>query len=144
MTISLQNTALSKGSFHENTAELLMHLSLIYDIYIIIHVNTEEDSYPIQRLLMDEGLFSSDAGLDSRKILFCQTEEGKIHIIRHIEPFNHIEGGLENDDGEEIVDKLKPFVTKITWITQRDVKKPHVDVAKSLLNTSVAREVMRK
>jgi hypothetical protein len=121
-----------------------MHLSLIYDIYIIIHVDAEEDATPFQRLMMDEGLFSSDAGLDSRKILFCQTEEGKIHIIRHIEPFCHIEGGLENDDGEEIVDKLKPFVSKITWITQRDVTKPHVDIAKSLLNTSVAREVMRK
>ncbi|EIE83545.1 hypothetical protein RO3G_08250 [Rhizopus delemar RA 99-880] len=78
-----------------------------------------------------------------------------MHIIRHIESSVHIEGGWEQDDGEEIVKKLKPFMNKIIWITTKARKDPlkheenrsglghNIELAEKLLDTSVAREVMQ-
>lgn len=147
-------------AFRENAAALLTQLSYIYDIYIIVHVNSEEERESIKVLLENAGLFTSNQELDNRKVIFCQEEEGKIHIIRHIEPFIHIEGGWEKDDGEDIVKKLRPFVHKIVWVItkrRRDSFKPgriseadksilghNVEVSELLLTSSIAREALGK
>lgn len=94
---------------------------------------------------------------DHRKVIYCSEEEGKVHIIRHIEPSIHIEGGWEMDDDEEIVKKLKPFVHKIIWLMtkkRRDSFKPenikqddhsilgaNVELSDSLINTSITQKV---
>ncbi|KAI8988763.1 hypothetical protein BDB01DRAFT_701263, partial [Pilobolus umbonatus] len=79
-----------------------------------------------------------------------------VHIIRHIEPHIHVEGGWEMDDGEDIVRKLKPFIHKIIWIIskrRRDSFKPqsidekdrdrigiNIEMSETLTDTSIARE----
>jgi hypothetical protein len=144
-------------AFQENSIQLLTRLSYLYDIYVIVHVNSPEEQEGIQELLANAtgGLFTYL--IDPRKIIYCSEEEGKIHIIRHIEPFVHIEGGWEMDDGEDIVKKLKPFVTKIIWVMTRrridsfrpaNVKEAdralvgaNVELSESLIDNSVAREV---
>ncbi|KAI7907175.1 uncharacterized protein BX663DRAFT_427048 [Cokeromyces recurvatus] len=168
MTISLKNarTVLWNPStdvdtpiygFRENIIHLLVQLSYLYDIYIIVHVNSEEEKTSIQSLLTNGLLSIADHHIDSRKIIYCSEEEGKIHIVRHLEPFIHIEGGWEVDDGEDIVKKLKPFVHKIIWILtkrRRDSFKPenirqedrhmlgqNIEISESLIDTSVAQEV---
>lgn len=144
-------------AFQEHSIQLLTRLSYLYDIYVIVHVNSQEEQEGIQKLLTHAtgGLFTDL--IDPRRIIYCSEEEGKIHIIRHIEPFIHIEGGWEMDDGEDIVQKLKPFVTKIIWIItrrRRDSFRPdnaknterarlgaNVELSDSLKDTSIAREV---
>ncbi|CAO3690956.1 hypothetical protein G6F70_006280 [Rhizopus microsporus] len=168
MTISLKNTVLwnpssdaSMYAFHENAVQLLSKLTHLYDIYVIIHVSSDEERRVIQSLLENAQLFTEkkESTLDSRKVLFCSEEEGKMHIIRHIEPSVHIEGGWERDDGEEIVKRLKPFVNRIIWVVtrrRRDSFRPenvkeedqailghNIEVSEKLIDTSVACEVMQ-
>ncbi|KAG0746850.1 hypothetical protein G6F62_001617 [Rhizopus arrhizus] len=165
MTISLKNTVLwnpssdvSMYAFHEKSLQLLERLSYLYEIYLIIHVNSEEERNHIQTLLENSqgNIFAKSGGcIDYRKIIYCSEEEGKMHIIRHIESSVHIEGGWEQDDGEEIVKKLKPFMNKIIWIITKARKDSlkheetrgglghNIELVEKLLDTSVAREVMQ-
>jgi hypothetical protein len=144
-------------AFQEHSIQLLTQLSYLYDIYVLVHVNSKEEQSNIEALLSNASIFSDL--LDYRKVIFCSEEEGKIHIIRHIEPFIHIEGGWEMDDGEEIIKKLKPFVHKIIWLMtkrRRDSFRPehikqddrsilgaNVELSDSLINTSIAQEVIQ-
>ncbi|KAI9360136.1 hypothetical protein BD770DRAFT_362208 [Pilaira anomala] len=157
ITVSLKNTVLWNPSpdvdtpmygFQEKSIQTLTRLSYLYDLYIIVQVNSDEEKGNIQQLLenassVDGLLFDS---VDKRKILYCSEEEGKIHIVRHIEPFIHVEGGWEKDDGEEIVSKLKPFVSKIIWIMAKrrlDLVTPmkNIELSDLLIETSIAQEV---
>lgn len=134
--------------FQEKSIQTLTRLSYLYDLYIIVQVNSDEEKGNIQQLLenassVDGLLFDS---VDKRKILYCSEEEGKIHIVRHIEPFIHVEGGWEKDDGEEIVNKLKSFVSKIIWIMAKrrlDLVIPmkNIELSDLLIETSIAQEV---
>ncbi|KAI8639017.1 hypothetical protein BD408DRAFT_435562 [Parasitella parasitica] len=166
MTISLKNTVLWNPSpdvetpiyaFQEHSIQLLNGLSCLYDIHVIVHVNSKEEQSHIEELLGNAAVFSDL--LDHRKVIYCSEEEGKIHIIRHIEPHIHIEGGWEKDDGEDIVKALKPHVSKIIWLMtkrRRDSFRPenikqedrsivgtNVELSDSLINTSIAQEVIQ-
>ncbi|KAI7886072.1 hypothetical protein K492DRAFT_217167 [Lichtheimia hyalospora FSU 10163] len=163
MTLSLKNTVLWNPSsdvdtpnhaFQEKAVTMITRLAQLYDIYTIIHINSDEERDQIYELLTKAGLLDV---LDNRKILQCSTEEGKIHMIRHIEPHVHIEGGWELDDGEDIVRKLRPFVAKLVWVITRrrrssfnqarlkesdqGILGPNVELTEKLLDTSFAREV---
>ncbi|CAO3650197.1 unnamed protein product [Cunninghamella blakesleeana] len=164
VTISLKNTVLWNPSsdvsspnhaFHEHGHELLLELMKQHDVYIIIHVNDEEQKEQMENLLENAGL---EPMMDPRKVLFCSTEEGKIHLVRHLEPHIHIEGGWEYDDGEDIIRKLRPFIPKLIWVitkrrrssfNQKQNLKPddqgilgsNVELTDHLLDTSFAKEL---
>ncbi|KAI9303375.1 hypothetical protein BJ944DRAFT_268521 [Cunninghamella echinulata] len=167
VTISLKNTVLWNPSsdvtspnhaFHEHGHELLSELVKQHDVYIIIHVNNEEQKEHMEHLLENANINQ----LDPRKVLFCSTEEGKIHLVRHLEPQIHIEGGWEEDDGEDIIRKLRPFIPKLIWVItkrrrssfntskkqQQSLKPedqgilgPNVELTDHLLDTSFAKEL---
>ncbi|KAI8344850.1 hypothetical protein BC941DRAFT_366443 [Chlamydoabsidia padenii] len=160
VTISLKNTILWNPSsdtsspnyaFHEHGQSLLSQLCKQHLVTIIIHVSDEEEKQQMEQLL------DSVEGLDRQRILFCSTEEGKIHLIRHLESQIHIEGGWECDDGEDIVRKLRPFVQKVIWvITKRrrssfnqsnlkvddqGILGANVELTDHLVDTSLARDL---
>ncbi|RUS32877.1 hypothetical protein BC938DRAFT_473950 [Jimgerdemannia flammicorona] len=185
MTISMKNTILWNPSsdfnspnhaFHEHSVTLLTRLSQHYHIFLIIHATSDADKSQILTLLNSAKIFqksrrsptsptspklrttNSDSLdlLDTRKILFCSTEEGKTHMVRHLDPAVHIEGGWEMDDGEEIVRSLRKHVPRVIWcITRRrrssfgvgpkpkdeGVVGPNVEVVEKIVESSVAREV---
>ncbi|KAI8806742.1 hypothetical protein BJ742DRAFT_350440 [Cladochytrium replicatum] len=102
LTISVKNIILWNPSpdprnpnyaFNEALLPYLQKLyaSQLYDIYLITVVSSDKEEEQITELLSSStsGLVSN--GLDPRKILFCETEEGKSHIVRHIEPHIHVE-----------------------------------------------------
>ncbi|CEG75515.1 hypothetical protein RMATCC62417_10543 [Rhizopus microsporus] len=153
LTISIKNTILWNPSrdvnipnhaFHENTISLLTKLSQNYDIYVIIHMNTKQEQDQIDNLLYNSNLFKC---VDSRKVLYCSTEQGKIHIIRHIEPSIHIEGGWELEDGNDIVKQLRND-TQVIWILPNQKRQSlysdqynDIEISDHVLNTSVAKSV---
>ncbi|KAG2179763.1 hypothetical protein INT43_003546, partial [Umbelopsis isabellina] len=163
MTISLKNTILWNPSsdvnspnhaFHERSTYLLQQLSSHYHIYIIVHMNSPQERELIDEMLTNSGMFKF---IDRRKLLYCETEEGKIHMIRHLEPAVHVEGGWEQDDGEDIVRKIRTFVGKVVWVITRrrrssfgkngvkagdeDIIGPNVEITEKLIESSLAREV---
>ncbi|KAL0095297.1 hypothetical protein F4703DRAFT_1938622 [Phycomyces blakesleeanus] len=143
-------------AFHENGAILLLRLAQANEVYLIIHIHSEDERHQIQKLLENASLVGPRL-IDSRRILYCSTEQGKIHLIRHIEPAIHIEGGWELDDGEDIVRKVRPFVNKLIWVVTRrrrtsfnqsklkesdeGVMGHNVELTDKLSDTSLAQEV---
>jgi len=162
MSISLKNTILWNPSsdvnspnhaFQEKATHLLQQLSNYYHIYIIVHMNSAQERNQIDEMLTNSGIFKF---IDRRKLLYCETEEGKIHMIRHLEPAVHIEGGWENDDGEDIVRKIRTFVGKVVWVITRrrrssfgkdgvkdgdeGIMGPNVEITEKLIESTLARE----
>lgn len=126
-------------AFHENTIPLLVRWSSAFDIYVIAHTTTPQDKHQIETLLNNSNLFNF---IDSRKVLYCSSEQGKLHLIKQIEPSVHIEGGWELEDGSDIVQRLED--TRVIWILPNQKKRElyqHFDmeITDHVLNTSVAR-----
>ncbi|KAI7865116.1 uncharacterized protein EV154DRAFT_533573 [Mucor mucedo] len=144
MTISLKNTVLWNPSsdvntpnhaFHENTVPLLNRLAQIHDIYVIIHMNSDKERHQITQLLNN----NPNLLLDSRKILHCSSEQGKLHLIRHLQPHIHVEGGTESDDGSFIINQLDNVEQKI-WIKKNTplMGNDQLQLADSILKTWIA------
>lgn len=149
MTISLKNTVLWNPSrdvntpnhaFHENTVLLLNKLAQVYDIYVMIQMSHELERHQIQQLLNNANL-----AIDSRKILYCSTEQGKLHLIKHIQPSIHVEGGGELDDGQFIIDQLKNSnIEQRIWVTSSDnhtTTDSNLQCVDNILKTSIAKQV---
>ncbi|CAG8493812.1 12708_t:CDS:2 [Ambispora gerdemannii] len=120
MSISLKDTLIWNPSndpdspnyaFVENVLALLQVLTKSYDIHLVAPVRNDQEKEQILSLFRNADLFSS---IDERKVLFCETEEGKIHIVRHLESPIHIEGGTA-----ETVDLVRGFVERIVWINSK-------------------------
>ncbi|CAG8453745.1 12045_t:CDS:2 [Acaulospora morrowiae] len=123
MSISMKNVLLWNPSpdpeapnhaFYENIVPFLHHLSQSYVIHLVCPINSSREKEQILGLLRNANLFSSNA-IDERRVLFCETQDGKIHIIRHLEASVHIEGGT---NGEETVEMVRGFVEKVIWVMQ--------------------------
>ncbi|KAL9543283.1 hypothetical protein PS6_009374 [Mucor atramentarius] len=153
LTISLKNTILWNPSrdvnnpnhaFHENTVSLLNKLAQLYDIYVIIHMNSNEERNQIHQLLVNANLLNPLV-IEECKVLWCSSEKGKLHLIKHINPSIHIEGGWENDNGREIIENLQ--VERMIWIGHQqkavpmNTTKTNVEIAVQILYTSVAKQV---
>jgi hypothetical protein len=73
-----------------------------YDIYLISVVSSTEEEENIRSLIQVSGWLKH--GLDSSKILFCSTEQGKVHMVRHVDPSLHM------DWNPEVLIELSPFI----------------------------------
>ncbi|KAJ3322759.1 hypothetical protein HDU76_013808 [Blyttiomyces sp. JEL0837] len=115
MTISVQNVILWNPSpdpthpnyaFNESALPYLQQLSQSprYIIHLIAVVSSDAEESQITNLLSSSGLF--DMGLDHRRVIFCESEEGKRHIVRHLEPFTHV------DSNDETLVAVAPFVRR--------------------------------
>ncbi|KAI9098054.1 hypothetical protein DFS34DRAFT_619458 [Phlyctochytrium arcticum] len=87
------------------------------EVYLLMVVNSDEEEVQIVSLLESSGLFNS--GLDSRRVLFCSTEEGKGHMIRHIEPLVHV------DNCDVVIQKLVQHVGHVVRVRKRVSLKQH-------------------
>ena len=117
---------------------LLNRLAQVYDIYVMVQMASESERHQIQRLLNNAHLM-----LDPRKILYCSTEQGKMHLIQHIQPFMHIEGGSETNDGRQLLEQLVHVEQKI-WIKSNATEKDNTDTiqcADNLLTSCIAKQV---
>ncbi|KAI7904780.1 uncharacterized protein BX663DRAFT_503518 [Cokeromyces recurvatus] len=148
MSISLKNTVLWNPStdmntpnhaFYENTISLLIHLSRLYDIYLIIHVISKQEREQIQRLLINANLFHLF------KIFYCDSEQTKLNFIQNIQPIIHVEGGWEKDNGKYVVNKLENQVKYIIWITSLSDNinnNNFIELSNHILSTSIAKQVV--
>ena len=98
--------------------------SELYNIHIIIVVESELEVTQITNLMNSSGLAA--AGLDTRRMLFCDTEEGKSHIVRHIEPAIHL------DSNDDVISRLAPFVNRIVRVRQQSKEESGTTTGASL------------
>ncbi|KAJ3001543.1 hypothetical protein HKX48_002815 [Thoreauomyces humboldtii] len=75
------------------------------NIYLITVVTSDEEEEQIRALLDASNLYAY--GLDVRRVLFCSTEEGKAHVVRHVDPAVHV------DSNDDVIARLAPFIRRI-------------------------------
>ncbi|ORX91408.1 hypothetical protein K493DRAFT_317280 [Basidiobolus meristosporus CBS 931.73] len=80
-----------------------------FDVYLILTVQDQEQADSIKNELQHANFFSL---LDIQKLLFSQTTEGRGHMVRHIEPYIHIDSDIA------IVEKVAPFIPRCIYLDQ--------------------------
>ncbi|KAJ3044002.1 hypothetical protein HDV00_003530 [Rhizophlyctis rosea] len=122
ITISMKNIILWNPSpdpqtpnhaFIEGALPFLLALvsSPYYIVHLIMVVSSDKEQQYIERLLQKSNLYTS--GLDKRRVLFCETEEGKAHIVRSISPALHM------DNNDSVIRMVSPFVNVALRVRKR-------------------------
>lgn len=78
------------------------------DLYIIVHIANDASEIAVKDALRNAGIYS--AGMDERKTLFCETVNGRVSMVRQLEPHLHI------DPNPDIVTNLQRFVKFVALI----------------------------
>ncbi len=104
---------LSDGaSLHPSAARLLSALCwAASDVYIIAHVSDDVGAAAVAGALDAAGALGHDRGqLPRNRLLFCSTLEGKVALVRQIEPDLHV------DAASRTVDDLARFAPRLLHI----------------------------
>ncbi|KAJ1557617.1 hypothetical protein HK405_015573, partial [Cladochytrium tenue] len=91
-----------------------------YVVHLVAVVSSDREQAQIRALLARSGLLGGSAanggaggaGLDSRRVLFCDTETGKAVMVRHIAPHTHVDADA---DGAAAV---APHVKRVVLVTR--------------------------
>ncbi|KAJ3167326.1 hypothetical protein HDU88_002246 [Geranomyces variabilis] len=131
VTISMKNIivwnpspdpATPNHAFRESALPYLQSLVKLQNPRIQIHlitvVSSDEEEVQIRELLKASGLYAD--GLDERRVLFCGTEEGKAHLVRHIEPAVHV------DQNDEVIERLAPYVKRLVRVRRTVIGSPQL------------------
>eukprot|EP00842_Homolaphlyctis_polyrhiza_P001462 jgi/Hompol1/2316/HPOL_002201-RA len=68
-----------------------------YQVTLITLVRSDEEEAQVRALLTASGLLQTPAqhhspvSIDPRRVLFCETQEGVAHMVRHIAPDVHVD-----------------------------------------------------
>ncbi|XP_049851515.1 uncharacterized protein LOC126326128 [Schistocerca gregaria] len=60
------------------------------DVYLLTKCGSDQEESQIRQLLIQENI----SGLEPHKLLFCETEAGRIHMVRQLEPDLVVSGSL--------------------------------------------------
>ncbi|KAJ3281902.1 hypothetical protein HDU79_010395 [Rhizoclosmatium sp. JEL0117] len=82
-------------------------------VHLISTVINPTQTELILDLLRSNGLFSK--GLDQRRVLFCDTVQGRVHLVKHLGSVVHV------DDDDQVLIDLVPHVKKLIRV-KRSVK----------------------
>jgi hypothetical protein len=72
------------------------------DLYVVSRVRDDAMEGEVRTALREAGVFA--AGMDERKVLFCETADGRVSVVRQLEPHLHI------DRRADIVTSLQRFI----------------------------------
>lgn len=84
------------------------------DLYIIARVTSDEMETSVRKALRNAGAF--EAGVDERKVLFCETQQGRVSMVRQIEPHLHI------DNSTAVASALQRYIKFIALVGAHTVK----------------------
>ncbi|KAI8894745.1 hypothetical protein BC833DRAFT_603799 [Globomyces pollinis-pini] len=90
---------------------------------LISVISSDQEEVAIQQLLHSTGLYSN--GLDPKKVLFCSTKEGVVHITRHINPKLHM------DTNVDTVAALAPHLTRCIYVQNSKMDSFHNELRRS-------------
>jgi hypothetical protein len=103
-------------SIKQQYETLLLRLSQECELYLVGQVKSDQEEEQIiskitsTKLTGDNPLSIVEAGLNQNKILFCETDRGKIAIARQLEPDVYI------DIDEGVVTELARFLPLVALI----------------------------
>lgn len=100
-----------------DVAETLRTFATQFDVYVVIRVESDEVEKAV-RAAIRQAKLHDDGGLDERKILFCETVDGRVSIARQIEPQLHI------DEAEHVVRALQRFIKYVALVSEESSGAP--------------------
>lgn len=107
----VDSTATTSVIMRPGVAEQLKRFAQAFDLYFIIRVDSDEAEQDIMKVLKQEGLFLPGY-LDQRKIIFTETEIGRVSVARQLDPQFHI------DESPSVVTDLQRFVFMVALVTE--------------------------
>lgn len=112
MTEEWYTTELQEGATLRNEAvDVVKEICSCADTYIITQVQDDVGQAVLTGSLEAAGLIGSRKGqLQPHHVLFCTTLEGKVSIVRQLEPDLHIDGSAKT------IDDLKRFMPQLLHI----------------------------
>lgn len=86
----------------------LMRFAKMCDLYLISRVSDDSGEAEVRSSLQAAGIF--EAGMDARKVLFVETSNGRVSVVRQLEPHLHIDGRFD------IVLALQRFIKFVAFV----------------------------
>ena len=81
------------ATLRQAAVPILRELANNASVYLMTHVIDDVGEATVRGALEDAGLIGLDAGqIKPHRVLFCSTLEGKVSIVRQLEPDLHIDG----------------------------------------------------
>ncbi|KAL0041136.1 hypothetical protein WJX77_006003 [Trebouxia sp. C0004] len=101
------------ASVRQQAVPLLLELAKNANVFLITHVIDDVGESTVRGALEDVGLVGASEGqIKPHRLVFCSTLEGKVSIVRQLEPELHIDGHPAT------VEDLKRFMPQILHIIQ--------------------------
>lgn len=95
----------------ELAMDIMKHVLLYTDVYLVAQVLDEVAQAVVLGTLEASGLVGREASMiPCHRVLFCSTSEGKVAIVRQLDPDLHIDGDAET------VEALKRFIPLLLHI----------------------------
>jgi len=93
----------------EGALPLLVQLACHADLYLITQCNDDQEERAVRHFLLKCRIF--EAGLNPAKALFCDSMMGKVHMVRQLGSYMHLDGD------EEVVQALHLHVPRLGLIS---------------------------
>ncbi|PXF41370.1 Peroxisome biogenesis protein 22 [Gracilariopsis chorda] len=88
----------------------LKRFAKLFDLYIVVRVDDDDTERHVTDALSAVGVFEPGL-LDPRKLLFCDTDTGRVSVARQLEPQLHI------DETTSVITALQRFVPFVALVT---------------------------
>lgn len=90
--------------------EHLKRFAKLFDTYLIVRIDDDQAEHQVTEALKSAGMFESGL-LDPRKLLFTETDLGRVSVARQIEPQLHI------DETPEVITALQRFLFCVALVS---------------------------
>lgn len=80
------------------------------ELYVVVRVDDDDMEHAVTDAFASAGLFERGL-LDRRKLIFCETDIGRISVARQLEPNVHI------DENVEVIGDLQRFLPMVALVS---------------------------
>jgi len=111
-------------AIHPENLAALRKFATLFELYVIVRVHGTDSDDCENRV---SGAFAKAgvSGFDARKLLFCDTTEGRVSMVREIDPDLHI------DEVESVVANLQRFIRHVACVSAAAPENPPPGAASS-------------
>lgn len=108
--VSKGEKSTSRVSISPDTLPALKKFASLFEVYLVVRVDDDSMEHAVTDALFDAGLFG-DGLLDRRKLVFCETDVGRVSVARQLESHLHI------DESIDVVAGLQRFLQCVAFIS---------------------------
>lgn len=89
-------------------ADALRRMAARFELFLVVKVDDDDMQHAVSKAFESAGLFGS---MDRRKVVFCETDTGRISVARQLESHLHI------DECFDVILGLQRFVQCVAFVS---------------------------